>query len=58
MTNAAKDVVCAGQAGADKIELVEVTPEMLEAGLEEARELASRGDTLEYVVSAIYLAME
>jgi hypothetical protein len=50
------DAPSCGDAGAPKIELVVVTPAMLEAGLERARELI--GEAPDYVVTAVYLAME
>lgn len=36
---------------------IEITPEMIEAGLDEFLELP-RGEDLRYVVTSIYLAME
>jgi hypothetical protein len=55
LTKHTQDIVKGRQADA-KVELVAVTPAMVSAGLERARELA--GQDLSYIVSAIYLAME
>jgi hypothetical protein len=43
-----------------KVDFVQVTPEMVKAGMEELRDLLHSGDYQEpeYVVSSIYMAME
>jgi hypothetical protein len=56
LTEQAERLSIAGRDRPAQVEIVEVTPEMIAAGLERAREVA--GEPPEYVVSAIYLAME
>jgi hypothetical protein len=56
MTNAAKDVVCVGQTGTLPHD-VEITPDMIEAGLYELK-YGCDGLSMEEVVANIFTAME